>query len=628
VHLALVHDPNPKSTEEYAERFQRGRVLDRLRFVASVTGQDRLLALDAGIDPLIPIGMEIDDSTGQITKSSYGVFNLSWQAQANPNWPECVEAEVEEVRRRIQQTHKAPLRYLIWAGMGGSIEDKSMYSSVGLLHKLQFYALDSTDPAKLKFILADMQRKATRPLASLLRSTLVVGMAMGMTSYEPVVNLQKLAALYKRYTVDSTPNFLYLTLPGSLLDQFAGPRGYRRVELQLDNQNTTAGRHSGPLTRGSLYPLALAGVNLRSWIQDTFLSDDEIDTAWRLAAFVHSQGTAGRDKITLLLPKAWEGAALWTKQDFEESLGKREDTGLKIVIDEKVKLANYRSPKQALQDRVFLAVQFADRPRTQPQKTSLLRRAGYPLAVLTFPVEAHLSRYMQFMHYVVFGLAFLREMNFVTQPGVELYKSIANELHEEAQRAGGIESTRAWQEMTSSRKKAEWAGGITLYYGDIQTSPAPPKAEAPEIYGAILKKLASSREIRYAELTFFGDTRYNPQGRLLRKTLDRAAEELFRSRWKMAVDIYEGPAMNHSYHEMIIGHGKCFSTVLLSQKQEEIAEAGYQADYHVAQFLATKMALAQKKRAVVAITVPDLGEKSRAALAEFFKRAARFAGRA
>ena len=53
----------------------------------------------------------------------------------------------------------------------------------------------------------------------------------------------------------------------------------------------------------------------------------------------------------------------------------------------------------------------------------------------------------------------------------------------------------------------------------------------------------------------------------MRRVLDRAAETVFRSRLKMPVDVYEGPAMNHSYHEMIIGHGHCFSTVLLSEER-------------------------------------------------------------
>ena len=597
---------NSGSTETAFNRFIAEKVLDRLRALDARARAGGLAALRPADDPLVAIGTEFD-AGGHVTKNSYGIFNLSWQAQEHPEWAEKIAAEVAEIRGKIRETHGVELRYLIWAGMGGSIEDKSMYQALGLLKKgPQFYALDSTDPAKLKHILGDMQGRSKRPLGEILRSTLVVGMAMGMTSYEPVVNLEKLSALYAKNGVDSRPNFLYLTLPGSLLDEFAGPRGYRKVELQLDGQNTTAGRHSGPLTRGSLYPLALAGVNLRSWIAGTFLSDEEILTAWKLAAFIHAQhaqGEAGRDKLTLTLPKEWAGAALWTKQDFEESLGKSETSGLKIVIGEKpLKPVGYG------EDRAFLFVGPSD-------AVTGLRRAGYPVAVLKLPARCTLSRYMQFIHYAVFGVGYLRRMNFVTQPSVELYKSIANTLHAEAKRAGGIEKTAAWREFASNR--VQWRG-ISLH-GDFLFSPG---ATAPQIYAMLLSLSAELRQIEYGELTFFGDTRYSPQGRRIRRSLDRAAARLFQRKLKMPCDVYEGPAMNHSYHEMIIGHGKCFSTVLLSDKQETIRNINYQPGYHMAQFLATKLALERKGRQVVALTVRDLSERTLAALDEFFDEAA------
>jgi hypothetical protein len=148
-------------------------------------------------------------------------------------------------------------------------------------------------------------------------------------------------------------------------------------------------------------------------------------------------------------------------------------------------------------------------------------------------------------------------------------------------------------------------------------------SSAPEIYAALLGGRAGDRSIEYGELTFFGDTRYAPEGKALRRVLEKCGDVLFRKRLKMPVDIYEGPAMNHSYHEMIIGHGRCFSTVLISADAAEIPEAGYTADYHRAQFLATQMALSQRKRPVVAITLRDLQDRSLAALEEFFRQTAR-----
>src|SRR5439155_245129 len=148
---------------------------------------------------------------------------------------------------------------------------------------------------------------------------------------------------------------------------------------------------------------------------------------------------------------------------------------------------------------------------------------------------------------------------------------------------------------------AKWRGGITLHYDHMAPLVKNPKATAPEIYAALLGSLSADRRVEYGELTFFGDMRYSPQGRAMRHVLNRAGDLLFRSRLKMPVDIHEGPAMNHSYHEMIIGHGRCFSTVLMSEKPQAMREIGYTADYHAAQFQATQLALAERGRPVVSI---------------------------
>ncbi|MCS7026956.1 MAG: hypothetical protein NZV14_19340 [Bryobacteraceae bacterium] len=622
--LVRLYQDQPSSAPAYRE-FESQNILKRLRVLDARARRKGLDSLDPSKNVLIRIGMELN-AEGKVIKNGFGVFHLAWLAEKNPDWASSVQAQVREIQDAIRKAHGVGLRFIIWAGMGGSAEDKSAYLATGLLKKgPRLYVLDSTDPAKLKAILADMQRRSRLPLGETLKRTLVVGMALGMTSYEPVVNLTKISALYERYRIDSQPNFIYMTLPGSLLDRFARPRGYRKVELQLDGGNSTSGRHSSPLTCGSLYPLAFAGVDLKEWIAATFLTEEQCWEALRVAAFLHTQGVAGRDQVTLLLPKAWAGVGIWTKQDFEESLGKSEDLGIKILIQEKVRLADFYPPKDPRQSRVFLAVVRKGEADPVLAKIALLRRAGYPLATLTFPHKAQLSNYMQFIHYVVFGLGYLRKMNFVTQPSVELYKSITSEIVAEAEQAGGLERSCAWRALKETPCQAKFPGGITLFYPHIHQTPEATAITAPQIWASLIRQQASAGMIDYGELTFFGDTRYDPAGRAVRKLMDRAAESLFRRCWKMPVDVYEGPAMNHSYHEMIIGHGRCFSTVLISEKAEQIPEAGYTADYHRAQFLATQQALAQRGRAVVAITLKDLSQTSQRALENFFQEALRYA---
>jgi glucose-6-phosphate isomerase len=616
--LSLHHD-RPASESTFS-RFQEASLLKSLKALDSRARRKGLASLDPSRGALIPIGMEVEK--GRVIKNGYGVFDLPWQAEEHSEWPENVAAELDEIRAGIRAAHNTPVKFLIWAGMGGSSEDKAMYQAVGLLRRgPRVYMLDSTDPVKLESIMADMRKRGSMSDAELLCRTLVVGMAMGMTSYEPVVNLQRLAAMYDAAGVDSRPNFYYMTLPGSLLDQFAAKRGYSRVPLQLDEGNSTAGRHSAPMNRGSLYPLGLAGVDLRAWIDGTFLTEDEVETAWRLASFLHIQGLEGREKITLLLPKVWAGAGGWTKQDFEESLGKSVEYGLKIVIGERVKLTNYRAPKDPKQGRVFWCVQIKGVQDGCKEKLALLRRAGYPTASLTLDSGTCLSRYMQFAHYVVFGLAWLRKINFVTQPNVELYKAITNKLFAESEKSGGITKTKQWRQTEDTPRKSVWRGRVTLRWDRLAQDIQPDQSTAPAIYAALVKHF--SAETTYGELTFFGDTRYSPRGHAVRAALDRAGESLFRARLKMPVDIYEGPAMNHSYHEMIIGHGGCFSTILVG----ETAARNDAADYHRAQYLATQLALAERGRAVVSITLKDLEEASIRALDEFFRQAATLVGR-
>jgi hypothetical protein len=357
-------------------------------------------------------------------------------------------------------------------------------------------------------------------------------------------------------------------------------------------------------------------VDLAHWIKGTFLSEENEATALRLAAFLEAHGEEGRDKVTLLLPKSWEGAAVWTKQDFEESLGKSEKSGIKIVVGEKLRMADYASPRDAGQDRVFVAIRRKGEAG-DGERVGRLRRAGYPVAVVTLPGKAPLSSYMQFIHWVVFGLGYLRNMNFVTQPSVELYKSITNRLHQEAGGAGGIRKTPAWLKFEASASRYRGVTLHTPFVNGVDNS-----GTAPAVYARMLGEMRQSGKIDHGELTFFGDTRYSARGRAALRSLDRAARTVFRSRLKMPADVYEGPAMNHSYHEMIIGHGGCFSTVVMTEKLESIPEAGYDPGYHVAQFLATQMALAERGRAVCALTLPDLESRSIEALDQFFRQVA------
>jgi hypothetical protein len=218
-------------------------------------------------------------------------------------------------------------------------------------------------------------------------------------------------------------------------------------------------------------------------------------------------------------------------------------------------------------------------------------------------------------------MAWLRGMSFRARPGADLQESIAKRILSEVQEAGGA-APACWKRMVSSKRQVAFRGDLTLHYDRLDLNFDTGGMDAPQLYAAILRGLLADRRIEYGDLTFFGDTRYAPAGVAVRRILDHAADGLFERRLNIPADVHEGPAMNHSCQEMILGHGRCLSTVLLSEAQEPLAAARYAPDYHVAQFLAAQVALAERGRPVVAITLRNLGETSLRALEEFFHRAA------
>ncbi len=613
--LSLFHD-NPTSEPDYLV-FEREQVLDRMTALDRLAKEKGFGALNSKTDKLIPICMETT-AGGRVTANGIGAFSLAWELRRRPGWPSTIMAELNDIRAGIKESHGARLRFLIWAAAGVPAEEIGMYSDVGLLKRSPLcYVLDSTDPAKLKCILDDMVHRSGLRLADALRSTLVVAMATEPTASQPLMALERLAALFAKNRVDSRANFRYFAPPGSPLDKFGAGHGYSRVAAGADLADEAPDNsHCAPLTRGSLYPLGLAKVDLETWVEGADLDAGQIDSAWRLAAFLNAQALAGRGRITLVLPKPWSGVGAWTKYIFAESAAGPKDLGTRIVLENKIKLANYRSPREPEQDRTFLAIKIRGLPKEVPDKIGMLRRSGYPLATVTIPKAAPLSAYMQFIQYTVFGIAYLRGIRAAARRVAEdAGDSVAQALLEDAERAGGTEKGKAWREMVTSPHRARHRGLVNLYYDGPNTGIQPDVMDAPTVFATIVKNILAERNVECAEMIYFGDTRYCARGRAVLKVLQRSAERLFRSRLKLAVDVCEGPPAGPP------PSGKCLAVLLLNEKAERLPAADFNARHHQALFLAARLDLAKRGRNVVAVTIKDLDEGTIGALEDFFRQA-------
>ena len=302
-----------------------------------------------------------DDAVGQLRRrdglmatlgSEDGTLKLDWvegvaRLLANPTQLEEVEAEARDIWQR-------GIRHVIWAGMGGSVIAVRVFCELGSCssndkEQVSIYPLDSTDPAALNDIvrkIAEAKRlalptgkEASNPtfLRALLADVMMVGVAMGMTSEEPITHLEWFTDLLQQAQLPPAEHLLVTTLPNSYLDRFAQEYKVPSRPLQLDGGTGTGGRMSAPTTRVFLLPAALyltrlpgQSGQLRSVLQHAW---DEYDLALatshptehpfvQLAAALSAASHDGACRLLLGMPEGWQALIAWLEQLMEESLGK------------------------------------------------------------------------------------------------------------------------------------------------------------------------------------------------------------------------------------------------------------------------------------------------------------------
>jgi len=210
--------------------------------------------------PLLCLAMVMqgDDAVGQLRRrdglmatlgSENGVLKLDWvegigRLLADPTQVEEVEAEARDIVQR-------GIRHIIWSGMGSSVLTVRVLCDLGFCGshdngQVSIYPLDSTDPAALNDIVRELAEtkklsiltgeEASHPtfLRTLLGDVMMVGVAMGMTSEEPITHLEWFTALLQQAGLRPAEHVLVMTLPDSYLDRFAREQQAPSRPLQPD----------------------------------------------------------------------------------------------------------------------------------------------------------------------------------------------------------------------------------------------------------------------------------------------------------------------------------------------------------------------------------------------------------
>jgi hypothetical protein len=468
-----------------------------------------------------------DDAVGQLRRrtgrmaalgSEAGVLKLDWvdgvsRLLADPGSLEQIESDARAIWQR-------GIRHIIWAGMGGSILTVQVLQALGFCggsvdtalpplppeEFIALYPLDSTDPAALNAIVRRIalaknlvlptpaagepwsiagppadQGSSLEPgeigetalLRVLLRDVMMVGVAMGMTSEEPITHLEWFTELLKQAGLRPAEHLLVMTLPGSYLDHFAYEQQVPSFPLQLDGGTGTGGRMSAPSTRVFLLPAALfltrlsdAPGQLRSVLQRAWdeynlelaISSPAAHPFVQLAAALCEASRSGVCRLLLRMPAEWYILVSWIEQLMEESLGKG---GKGIVIFDDQSL-NDAAPFYRQEGTLRVQVMTDMRPTAQEERFILLQRS---LASQS-PQDRLAALAASFLGWqlcmALYG--YIQRIPFAGQPAVENYKARASALR--TQRDPLLETLR-WQPKVRD-------GILTLL--------APPEAPSPPAF--------------------------------------------------------------------------------------------------------------------------------------------------
>ncbi len=410
-----------------------------------------------------------EDAIGQLRRrdglmatlgSEDGALKLDWvegvaRLLADPSMLENVESEAQDILQR-------GIRHIIWAGMGGSVLTVRVLCELGFFNKqntqqqqqsIAIYPLDSTDPAALNNIARKIAaaKNLSLPggtglsnpafLRMLFDDVMMIGVAMGMTSEEPITHLEWFTALLKQAGIRPADHLLIMTLPGSYLDRFAHEQQAPSLPLQPDGGTGTGGRMSAPATRVFLLPAALSLINSfpgqRGQLHQVFQrawDDYNLDLASfhpsehpyvQLAAAMSAASNNGACRMLVKLPGGWQIFISWLEQLMEESLGKG-GKGVVVFDDQALNhSAPFYSQKGML--RVHVVTETTQHTEGQPFLLSQPSLASKePQHRLSALATSFLGWQLSMALY-----GYLQHITFAGQPAVENYKTRARALREQ-----------------------------------------------------------------------------------------------------------------------------------------------------------------------------------------------------
>jgi transaldolase/glucose-6-phosphate isomerase len=340
-------------------------------------------------------------------------------------------AQIEQFKKVAADVKKAKFKHALLLGMGGSsLCPEVLRMTFGKVKGFPvMHVLDSTDPAQIKAIEAQVD----------LKSTICIVSSKSGSTLEPNIYKQYFFERVKKVVgpQEAGKRFIAITDPGSKMQDVAKTDGFRHIFFGVPS---IGGRYSA-LSNFGMIPAAIMGLDVAKFLKNT----QEMVTACGaavaadknpgvvLGAILGTAAKVGLDKLTIISSPGIFDLGAWLEQLIAESTGKQ---GKGIIPVDREKLAK---PEAYGSDRVFAYLRLETKPdKRQDALVTALEKDGLPVVRISVKNTYNLGQEFFRWEIATAVAGSIIGINPFNQPDVEASKIETKKLTSEYERNGQL----------------------------------------------------------------------------------------------------------------------------------------------------------------------------------------------
>lgn len=438
-------------------------------------------------------------------------------------WLNIAEQQLAQIglfKKAAADVKKAKFKHVLLLGMGGSsLCPEVLRMTFGKIKGFpELHVLDSTDPAQIKAIEAQVD----------LKSTICIVSSKSGSTLEPNIYKQYFfERIAKKVGPKEAGNrFIAITDPGSKMQQVAEADEFRDIFFGVPS---IGGRYSA-LSNFGMIPAAVMGLDVAKFLKNTqeMVKACGANTAADknpgvlLGAILGTAANEGLDKLTIISSPGIHDLGAWLEQLIAESTGKQ---GKGIIPVDREKLAK---PEAYGSDRVFAYLRLESKPdKKQDAAVKALEKDGLPVVRISVKNTYNLGQEFFRWEIATAVAGSIIGINPFNQPDVEASKIETRKLTSEYEKSGSLPSESPFLETE----------GIKLYADQNNTAALKNSNALAEALKLHLDRINAN--------DYFGVLAYIPMNQQNEATL-QAIRHLVRDAKKTATVLGFGPRFLHS----------------------------------------------------------------------------------